>query len=146
MSVLVFNHYSDSREIAKKAGCTFDSKVDICLSLVDGGDLRGGIIYSEFTDASCWCHVAGFKPRWLNRDLLYVAFDYPFRQLKLERMFCWIDERNKGALAFTRHIGWNPCGHIPGSYKGGYARILFKMEAYECHWLTMKPRKIRVGV
>jgi RimJ/RimL family protein N-acetyltransferase len=147
MSHLCFNNHEHGRAIAEKAGAGFDSMADVVVSHVDRrGQLTGGVIYTEFTDASCFLHVAAFQPRWGSRDLLWVVFDYPFRQLSLERVFGLVDERNTRALAFYQHVGFREATRLPGSYAGGFARIIVEMEYTACRWLAMRPRRIKIGV
>ena len=144
---IVFGNQIHGREIARRAGTPYDPMVDVVMSHVDGRNkLTGGVLYTDFTDASCFMHVASFRKNWGSRDLLWVAFDYPYRQLSLERIFVMTDERNWQALVFEAHLGFKEIARLPNSYKDGFARVVLAMDYEECKWLRLKPRRIQIGV
>ena len=47
----------------------------------------GGVIFSNYTGESIAMHSAAWDQHWINRDMLFVIFDYPFNQLGVKRMF-----------------------------------------------------------
>lgn len=143
---IVFGNQDHARAIANRAATAYDHTKDVVISHVDHRGLTGGILYTSFTDASCVAHLAAFHRRWGSRDLLWVAFDYPFRQLSLERIFGFVDERNRQARAFDTHLGFRELARLPGAYAGGFARLVLVLEYADCRWLHIKPRRIRIGV
>jgi hypothetical protein len=142
--VITFNNRRDGRVIANAAGTAYDPMSDVVVAHRDKiGIMTGGFILSEFTDVSCTGHYAGFRQRWGSRDLLWVAFHFPFVQSDLERMFAYLPETNLRALAFNQHLGFREIQRIPNVYRGG-AKIVMVMERAECPWLALKPRTLFV--
>jgi RimJ/RimL family protein N-acetyltransferase len=101
-------------------------------------DVAGGVIYSDFTRESVVVHVAGFKDGWLSRLFLFMAFDYPFNQMKVNRIFSQIAETNEISLGFNARLGFRPVTYIPGVYRNNKAMIVTKLEKADCRWLDLK--------
>lgn len=141
--VIRFNHEPHGHAIAQAAGIHFNSTVDIVISREDnGGELLGGVIYQDFTGASITIHMAGFKSgNWADRDMLWVAFDYPFNQLKVHKILGYLPSNNLKALDIDKKLGFSEVVRIPGVYPGADLVIL-AMERCECRWLNIKPRSL----
>jgi RimJ/RimL family protein N-acetyltransferase len=142
---IVFGDKDDGRRIAERADISFQPGRDVVIAHVRDGHLTGGVILNGFTDASCLIHVAGFRPRWGSRDLLWVAFDYPFRVSRLERVFTVVPEFNRRSLRFAEHIGFRQVARVDHRYKEGKADLNFAIERRECRWLAIRPRTIPTG-
>lgn len=140
-------HFADKGHIAlieEACGHIFNHRADVCISRSEGGELLGGVILEGYTGASIQAHVAGFGPNWLNRDLLWVMFDYPFVQLKVETIFCQIRETNAAALEFNRKLGFKEVCRIDGVFPDGQC-VLTKLTRSECRWLNITPRTLTRG-
>lgn len=135
---LIVNHPEHAKSIAKAAGTYFNPECDICISRESDGELVGGVIFQNFTGESIGVHVAGFVPNWLNRDLLWMAFDYPFNQLKCKRIFSQIPETNTKSLAFNRKLGFKEVAKIDGVFRDG-AVVVTCIGKDDCKWHNMKP-------
>lgn len=136
-----FNHAFDGVRIAEAAGCIYNDAVDNVIARWVGDDLVGGILYQGYTGASVQMHVAGFRPRWLNRDLLWVAFDYPFTQLGVKKVFGQVGVHNTKALEFDRNLGFKEEARIADVYPEG-DMILMSMYKSDCRWLNIQPREL----
>ena len=125
-------------KIAQASGTVFNRVSDHCISRSDGnGRLLGGVIYSGFTSESIAMHTAAFDRRWVNRDMLWVCFDYPFNQLGVQRVFGQVPEDNAAALAFDTKLGFKEVTRVPGVFKGGVGLIVMCMEKADCRWLDI---------
>lgn len=111
--------------------------IDGVVSLHRGDELRGGVVYSDYTKESVCCHIAGFAPGWLNRTYMYLIFDYPFTQMDVKRIFTQIKETNLVSLAFNQKLGFEPVAYIPGVFQDNVAMIVMKMEREDCRWLKL---------
>jgi RimJ/RimL family protein N-acetyltransferase len=110
------------------------------------GELLGGVIYTDFTGESLFCHIASFHNPWVSRDLLWVVFDYPFNQLGVKRIFGRIPETNLAAIGLNQHMGLKTIAVIPGVYKHGVGSRIMCIERADCRFLKIKPRHIRTNL
>lgn len=129
-------------EIAKAAKASWDPRVDVCIARVKNDELMGGVLYTSFTGESIQMHVAAWDDHWITHDLLWVAFDYPFRQLGVKRIFGHLPSDNEVALAFNKNVGFKEIYRIKGVYPYDVDGVLMCMERHECRFLRMQPRKI----
>ena len=127
--------------IARAASTTFQPTTR-CIARVRDGELLGGVLYENNTGASILAHMAGFTPDWVNRDLLWVSFHYPFIQLGVRKMFGQVAESNRAALEFNRKLGFKEEHRIKDVFPDG-DMILLAMYRDDCRWLRLKPRHLR---
>lgn len=74
---------------------------------VAGGQIRGVVVYDNFSECDCSIHIASDGTRrWLTRSFLAEAFHYPFIQLGLRRLTGLVPAKNKAALRFDRRLGF----------------------------------------
>ena len=138
-----FNNADDGHDIARAAQSWFTPGVDQCIARHKDDQLIGGVIYTNYTGESMVVHIAAFDAHWINRDMLYVCFDYPFKQLGVKRLFGQTPESNFHSLEFNRKLGFKVVTRIEGVYRHNVACIVTKMEADECRFLGLKPRGIK---
>lgn len=140
--MIEFNNPTAALIIAKSAGCIYNPVVDQCIarleSLPNGVRLMGGVLYQNFLGASIGAHVAGYAPNWLNKDLLWVIFDYPFMQLSVRKIFLTIRENNGQAIVFASKLGFNEEARLKDVFPEDM--LIFSMYREDCRWLKMKPR------
>lgn len=123
----------------------FVPELHVCISRTAAdGTLLGGVVFEEFTGRSVQLHLASFAPRWMNRDLLWVVFDYPFNQLKVEQVLGYITEDNAPALNFARRIGLREISRIPDVVPAGDV-VVMSIRRENCPWLDLKPRGLSNG-
>src|SRR5262245_35033944 len=139
---IVFNDPDDGRAIAKKAGTHFNPECDICVCRKRNGERLGGYMYTDYSGESISMHSASWTTHWLNRDMVFIAWDYPFRQLGVKRIFGQTPEDNEQALEFNRKCGFKVIARIEGVYKNNVACIVTKMEPEDCRLLHVKPRGV----
>jgi RimJ/RimL family protein N-acetyltransferase len=139
-----FNDPHDAYAIAQSAGAVFNSSVDQCIARVEDGKLMGGVLYQRYTGASIGVHIASFNPFWVNRDMLWVCFHYPFVQLGVSRVFGQVRESNPDTLAFDLKLGFNIVTKLDGVFPDGGVYIV-RMDRDECRWLALTPKSIRSG-
>lgn len=144
--MIVANHHIATPLIAKAVGLHFNPAVDICIARIKERDgeiiTRGGIIIQAFTGASVSLHMAGFDPHWINSNLLWVTFDYPFNQLKIKKILCYIPSKNKRSLAINLRLGFIIEARIADVYPDDEL-VLTSMTRERCRWLNIKPKGLR---
>ena len=142
--MIEFGNYAHADDIAKAAGLIFNPKSDVCISRTKGDKLAGGVIFKDYTGVSIGLHVAAFDPYWLNRDFLWITFDYPFRQLGCKKILSPIPEDNIRSIEFCKKIGFKMDTIIRDVFPTGDMHIL-SLYKEECRWLNLKPRNIKAG-
>ena len=136
-----FNETHDGYAIASTAGTSYNPVVDQVIARVTPrGSLMGGVLFSYWTGfgGSINMHVAGFHPRWLNRTILAVSFDYPFNQLGVRKIFGQVPMDNVRAIAFNLHLGFEKEVVIKDAYPGpppGCDMQLLSMYKDKCRFL-----------
>lgn len=109
----------------------------------NGSELYGGVVYENYTGkgGSVLVHIAGFVPNWINRDMLFIMFDYPFRQLECKQAFCQVRSKNAHTLEFCKSFGWEEVITLEGVFPDD-DMILMRMRKETCRFLNVKPRNI----
>lgn len=99
------------------------------------GKLIAGVLYDQYNGRSACMHVASDGSRkWMTRDYLWICFDYPFNQLKLNKLLGLVDSTNEKALAFDKHLGFVEEAIIKDAGKHGDLVIL-SMTRQQCRFL-----------
>jgi RimJ/RimL family protein N-acetyltransferase len=140
---IVFGNKEHGAEIARAIPRRFNPACDPVISNVsEDGKLLGGVIYDGYTVACIFIHQAGFSKKWLSKDMLWVAFDYPFNQLGCSKLCGTIPSTNEELLAFNTRLGFKVETRIRDAYPGGDMLIL-SMTRDECPWLKIKPGNLK---
>ena len=144
--MIEFNNIEHGHAIARAIPRMYNPGVDPVISNVsESGDLLGGVIYDGYTGPCIFIHQAGFDKHWMSRDMLWVAFDYPFNQIGCAKLCGTIPSTNTELLDINLRLGFYVEGSIKGAYPGGDMLIL-SMERDQCRWLKLKPRGLRSRV
>lgn len=131
------------RTIANLAGTDYDSQNNPMIVRVDDdGNFIGGVLYTDYTGQSIRIHMAGVRPGWATPDLLWMAFDYPFNQLRVGLLLGTVRSTDKLVLRLDRRLGFKEIGRIPGAVRGGDL-VLLSMSRMQCKWLKLRPRAAR---
>jgi hypothetical protein len=144
--------------IARRAGTTYNPKSDHNFAhvkelLTDAGDhlvrteqvLLGGVCYNHFTHESVQIHSAAWHWHWSNRLMIYLAFDYPFNQLRVKRLFGMVPESNWHAQVFNMKLGFKPVARIEGVFRHGDACVVMRMDREDCKYLGIKVPGITIN-
>ena len=136
--VVEFNNIAHGHAIASAAGTSYNPLSDIVIARVVNGKLLGGCVYQNHTEYSIGIHTAGFAPRWISRDLLWICFHYPFVQLGCEYIFGLVPAFNLKAIEFNRKMGFTEVARIEHVFREG-DMVVMRMHRDECRHLL--PRK-----
>lgn len=130
--------------IAHATHIQFVPRVNHCIASYDEQDrITGGVLYTDYwgNGSSCQMHVACFNKHWASKAMLYLAFDYPFRQLGVKKVFGLVPEYNIAARNFDLKLGFkieylaedvfNHANEVNGMY-------LMSMRKEDCKWLKMR--------
>lgn len=111
-----------------------------CMGQVTDATLRAVVGYDHFTGKSCQIHIAGTGKNWMTPDLLFAAFDYPFRQLDLNALLGIVDSANQDAINLNLKLGFRIVHTVQGGHPDGDL-VIFEMQRTECRWLKLRSRK-----
>lgn len=125
--------------LAEEIGIYFNPACDHVISRARDGKLLGGVIFTGYTGASIAIHVAGLEPRWINNNMLWITFDYPFNQLRVSKLIGHVPSGNRKALDFDLKLGFKEEARITDIYPDGDL-IVLSMRREDCRWLKLKPR------
>lgn len=100
------------------------------------GQMIGGVMYENCNGNSVTMHVAGVG-NWLNRRMLWMCFDYPFRQLGVKRIVAPVYAGNARCRKFVERLGFELEAILQDAHKQGDLCI-YKMTADTCRWLKEK--------
>lgn len=114
------------------------------ISREENDTLLAAVVYENYTGegGSIEAHIGSFGPRWLNRDFLYIIFDYPFNQLKCKQAFVRVKSKNEKSLNWCRSLGFKDYVTIEDVFPDD-DMILLRMKRDECRYLNIKPRTIK---
>lgn len=143
MDRIVFADAEHGEAIGLLTGTRFDPKLDIAIARVRRDKLIGGVLFTDFTGESVAIHTASWDEHWVNRDLIFVVFDYPFNQLGVKRIFGRVPETNIQARNFNLHCGFVDVARIEGVYKHNVAQIIMRLNREDCRFFRIKPRNLR---
>ncbi|WP_161820446.1 GNAT family N-acetyltransferase [Bordetella bronchiseptica] len=101
---------------------------------IQDGRITGGILYEDFNGANVVCHIASEGRLWLNKQFLWMIFDYPFRQLGAQRMTAPIVSANTAAIRFVEKLGFEREAILHGAHPDGDI-FIYRMMATACRWL-----------
>jgi hypothetical protein len=101
------------------------------------GQIKAVVGYDNIMDKSCMMHVASIVPNWLNKDLLWAVFDFPFNKLGVKVILATVSSNNEEALKLDRHLGFVDKAYIEDAHIDGDLVIL-AMRRENCRWLDLK--------
>lgn len=100
--------------------------------------LVAGVAYANYNGPNVECHIASDgSRRWLNREYLGVIFDYPFRQLKVDRITVCVGQGNTASRRFVQHLGFTEEAALAGAHPTGDL-IIYRLRKPQCRWLTLR--------
>jgi hypothetical protein len=86
---------------------------------------------------ACQMHIAAVSEvNWMNRDLLWAAFDYPFNKLGVSVILGQICGSNEDALKLNRHLGFKVVAEIADAHMDGDL-VIMAMKREDCRWLDI---------
>lgn len=105
------------------------------IGVLCGGELAGGVVYSEYRGHDIRANIAATSPRWLSRDVLWQLFTYPFKQLECARITVIVSDDNPRSERLARWLGFTPEGRLRAGMSMGKDALVFGMLKHECRWI-----------
>ncbi len=121
--------------VAQKTNEFGNFGTDIGIGWEKNGELVAGTAYANWNGVNVECHIASDESKkWLTKEYLWTIFDYPFNQLKVNRVTLCIGEGNKDSLRFAQHLGFKIEAQLTGAHPTG-SLIVLRMFREECRWI-----------
>lgn len=106
------------------------------IGLEKDGELIAGVIYEGTNQHNTWMHVAAVPgAKWMTREYLRNCFDYPFNQLKVDRVSGYVDASNAQARRLNEHLGFTTEAVLRGAAPDGGDVILYVMWRKDCRYV-----------
>ena len=99
------------------------------------GKIVAGVAYNDFNGVNCCTHIALSGP--MSREFLWTIFDYPFNQMKVNRITGLVGEGNQKSRNLCKKLGFTEEARLDSAHPTGDL-IVFRMRRSECKWLGMK--------
>lgn len=99
------------------------------------GSLVAGVAYAEWNGVNVVCHIASDgSRRWATRTYLWTIFDYPFNQLKVNRITVCVGEGNSASRRFVEHLGFELETTLQAAHPSGDL-LVYRMFKESCRWI-----------
>jgi RimJ/RimL family protein N-acetyltransferase len=138
--MIIVGNQLHGRTLARASGCSYNPESNVVFSREKDGKLLGGVIFQAYNGASIVIQVASFDPHWLDRDMLWMSFHYPFDQLGVRKLFTQTPSNNLKALDFNRKLGFKDEARIEGVFRDADL-VIRSMRREDCRWLTRGSRR-----
>lgn len=126
------------RELTTLTSTRFQIGHDKCLARFDGDRFLGGVLYTDYNHASVQMHVGAVDPRWVDRSILWVAFDWPFRKLNVLKVFGLVRSSNLKALDFDLNVGFKVEAVLKDVFAPGEDTFVLALYREDCRFLRMR--------
>ena len=124
----------------------FREGVDQVISTHSGsGELMGGVVYEHYWGNSIAMHSVGLTPRWCSRDMMWMMFHYPFRQIGCGKVIATVRSDNLRALSIDFRAGFKLEATIKDAVAPGVHLMVLTMSVAECRWLKLSPQQYLPG-
>jgi RimJ/RimL family protein N-acetyltransferase len=140
--MIIFNNWDHGHRIMDECQGTFTPGLDVCIGREKDGELLGGVVYTGHTGASCQMHQWGSTPKWINIDMLWVAFHYPFMQLDYRCILGLVRAKNEATIRENLKHGFKEVARVKYVYPGDDL-VLMQLLKEDCRWLKLKPRELK---
>jgi RimJ/RimL family protein N-acetyltransferase len=104
------------------------------IGLVDADRIWAAVVYTDYSGFNICMHVASEGKQWMTRGFLFAVFDYPFNQLRVDRVTAFVASRNKASRHFCERIGFQVEGRLREAHHGDDL-IAYGMLKRECRWI-----------
>lgn len=104
------------------------------IGAVRDGKLIAGVVYFCYRHPNIEMAIAAISPKWATKTTLKAFFDYPFNELKCNRVTVLVDSDNKEVRRFDERLGFVREGTLREANPNGDAEI-YGMLKNECRWI-----------
>jgi len=107
-----------------------------CVFWVDNQNQIEWVVgYNGFLGKTCHMHMVNLKGGYTPKELLKVAFDYPFNQCKLEKVVGVLNSRNEKAMMYDKKLGFKEVYRLEGLHDDDGDIVYMMMDKKDCRWI-----------
>ncbi|MEM8791023.1 MAG: GNAT family protein [Pseudomonadota bacterium] len=107
------------------------------LGVIREGNIVAGVVYYDFNQSNIFGAIAAVEgSRWADRGTLFRIFEYPFDQLRVNRITCVIAESNTKSMKLCTQMGFRFEARHEGAAHDGGAMISMRMFRDDCRWIS----------
>lgn len=133
-----FNNPFDGQILTKAShGFAFHPEEEVVIARVVDGAVVGGAIFNKYLGTSMQVHVAGLRPRWISKDLLWICFHYPFVQVGVRKLIGPVNSSNTEAMRFNLACGFKVEAVVKDVYPDGDLNVL-SLYREDCRFLDIR--------
>lgn len=105
------------------------------IGLERDGRMVAGVLYVSNNGSSICTHIAG-EPgaRWMTRAYLHAIFHYPFCEVGVNQILCWVEHSNAQSRRFVEHLGFTLVAKLPSAGKNNADVLIYRMTKEECRY------------
>lgn len=118
--------------VAEQVAGGYYEERSTAIGLEKGGKIVAGVIYESWNGVSVVCHIA-ISSR-ITRRFVGVIFDYPFRQLKVQKIIVSVASGNLKSTKLVKHMGFTEEGRIANAHPDGDL-VIWTMRQADCRFL-----------
>lgn len=128
MKRIIFDKRKVGEFVCMVTHSTYSDADTAAIGIEEDGNLIAGFLYDNYNGANICLHVASIAPGWITRKLISIVFDYPFNQLKVNRVTGLIGEKNVKAIDFANNLGAKLETRLKDAHEDGdlLVYVLFK--------------------
>lgn len=105
----------------------------------DDGGICAAVLFDNYRPGASLCiHVCAEGRNWLNRDLLWAVFYFPFCELKVKKLIGIVESDNAAARKFDENLGFTLEATLKDAAPNGDI-LLYTMTADQCRFIR-EPR------
>lgn len=103
----------------------------------DKWELISGVAYGQYSGPNIVAHIASDKSkRWMTKRYLWTIFDYPFNQLKVNRITCMIGPKNAASINLCERLGFERETTLQGAHSDGDL-LIYRQWRKDCKWIKL---------
>lgn len=121
--------------VAERVHGSYWAETSQAIGLEKDGELRAGVVYSDWNGKSICCHMAATGR--LSREYLWCVFDYPFRQCGCSKIIASVYSTNHRMGRMALKMGFTVEGMITDAAPDGDIVIL-TMTPDKCRFLEAR--------
>lgn len=104
------------------------------IGLQRDGEIIAGVMYTHYSEAGSICaHIAGHG-HWCTRQFLRTIFSYPFVQLRVRRITCYIESRNLKSRKLCEHLGFTIESLMERATRTDDV-LIYRLFKEDCRWV-----------